>query len=93
MTLAPLPEMIDGLDSTTWKTFAPYYEALLAQPLDQESVGAWLAQWSHLSRVVREAVTWVNIEKSQDTGDAAREQASLSVANDVYPQVCAPRRR
>ncbi len=86
MTLPPLPESIDGLDATRWETFAPYYDALLAQPLEPEMVGSWLADWSHLSRVVREAITWINIEKSQDTTDAAREQAFLSVVNDIYPQ-------
>lgn len=86
MALPPLPETIDGLDATRWETFAPYYEALQAQALEPETVGPWLEQWSHLSRVVREAITWINIEKSQDTTNAAREQAFLSVVNDVYPQ-------
>jgi oligoendopeptidase F len=86
MTLAALPQTIDHLDATTWETFAPFYEALLAEELTPETVPQWLCDWSDLSRVVRECISWVNIEKSQDTTDSAREEAFLAVVNNVYPQ-------
>jgi oligoendopeptidase F len=81
-----LPKTIEGLDATKWETFAPFYEALLTWELRPETVPQWLQEWSDLSRVVREAISWVNIEKSQDTTDAVREQAFLGVVNNVYPQ-------
>ncbi|MDT8305082.1 MAG: M3 family oligoendopeptidase [Anaerolineae bacterium] len=81
-----LPASIDGLDATRWETFAPYYEALQEQEPTPETIPQWLREWSDLSRVVREAISWVNIEKSQDTTDEAREQAFLDMVNNVYPQ-------
>jgi oligoendopeptidase F len=86
MALEGLPSSIDGLDTTNWETFAPFYEALQAQELAPEAVPQWLSDWSDLSRLVREAISWVNIEKSQDTTDGAREQAFLDVVNNVSPQ-------
>lgn len=86
MALEGLPSSIDGLDTTNWETFAPSYKALQAQELAPEAVPQWLSDWSDLSRLVREAISWVNIEKSQDTTDGAREQAFLDVVNNVSPQ-------
>jgi oligoendopeptidase F len=86
MALEGLPSSIDGLDTTNWQTFAPFYDVLQAQELAPEAVPQWLSDWSDLSRLVREAISWVNIEKSQDTADGAREQAFLDVVNNVAPQ-------
>ncbi len=86
MTLSRLPQSIDQLDATTWETFAPFYESLLAVELTPETAPQWLRDWSELSRLLREAMSWISIEKSQDTTDSAREQAYLAVISNVYPQ-------
>ncbi len=38
----------------TWPQFEPYYQNLIERSLSADNVAAWLADWSHLGKIVHE---------------------------------------
>lgn len=85
MSLPLIPQSVDALDATQWETFRPYFDALLAAPVDAANVRDWLQAWSDLIRLIREAGAQIYIDKSLDTADSAREQAFLNFVTNVRP--------
>lgn len=86
MALAPLPTTLDDLDLRSWDTFSPYYEELEERELTPENARRWLTDWSDLSRLMREAISWTYLQKALDTADEERERAYLEMVKQVYPR-------
>lgn len=85
MTLPPLPQTIEQAPARDWSAYQPYYEELQNRPVTPETAGAWLADWSHLSRWFYEVYSIIYIEKTLDTADKAKEEAFLHFVEHVFP--------
>lgn len=81
-----IPDNIEAIDPRLWESFAPYYAELAERPLTTGTAYDWLADWSHLTRLIQEAVAITYIEKSVDTTDEEKEQAFLDLINNVIPR-------
>lgn len=68
-----------------WEDIAPYYQALLEQPLEGD-VEAWLHRWSTLDELVTEAAALAMIAYTADTTDAAKEAAHLRFSAEILPR-------
>jgi oligoendopeptidase F len=71
----------------TWPQFEPYYLNLMDRSLSADNVDTWLADWSHLGKLVSEAQTRLAVANSLNTADAEAERRYLSFLSDVFPQV------
>lgn len=86
MTLPPLPNTLAEFDHQNWSAYAPYFEDLQARPLTPANYRQWLEEWSHLTRLLREAMAVTSIAKSLDTTDEEKEAAFLHMVSQVLPQ-------
>lgn len=86
MTMPLLPAA-NAVDLTTWEAVAPRFEALLSQPLSEDTVPIWLEEWSRLAEEVGEAAALVSIAHSQDTEDVQRKAAYLQHVREIAPRV------
>ncbi len=75
------------LAGASWDEIRPYYEELLARPLADGAIPAWLAEWSRLEEVVGEAAAEAMIAYTCDTADAAKEAAHLRFSGEILPQL------
>src|SRR5690606_14869214 len=82
-----LPASPDAFANATWSDIAPYYENLLAAPLDADGAADWLAEWSRLEELVGEAGTLAMTAYTIDTRDEERERAHLRFSTEIFPQM------
>src|SRR5512145_1032313 len=71
----------------TWPQFEPYYQSLIERSLSAGSVAAWLADWSHIAKIVQEAYARLHLATTLDTADAEAERRYNAFIGEVYPQV------
>jgi oligoendopeptidase F len=71
----------------TWPQYEPYYQDLLERSLAADNIAAWLADWSHLGRLVQEAYARLHLATTLNTADAEAEQRYHTFSGEVYPQV------
>ena len=82
----PLPETSESFEQLSWAEVKPFYDELVARKLSQESVQAWLAQWSHLSELVDETLARLEIACTQNTVDQqARERKERFLTEIALP--------
>jgi oligoendopeptidase F len=81
-----LPDSADAFRDATWSDIAPFYEELIARPLDQRNVETWLADWSQLESLVAEAAALANFDYSRNTADPEREKAELRFSSEIAPR-------
>ena len=70
-----------------WPQYEPYYQNLIGRSLSADNVAAWLADWSHIAKIVQEAYARLHLATTLDTADAAAEQRYNTFIGEVYPQV------
>lgn len=80
----PLPTSSDAFAQATWDDIEPWYQELAATSLAPETVQPWLAQWSRLSALMDEAMTWLDIACTQDTTDDERTRRKQRFADTIY---------
>jgi oligoendopeptidase F len=85
MSTTHLPQSLDELDPNQWESFEPYFAELQTRPLSAENVRDWLADWSHLHKLLREHMAWTSIQRTLDTADPEREAAYLHLIRNVAP--------
>jgi len=71
----------------TWPQFEPYYKTLNERSLSADNVTAWLADWSHISRMVQETYSRLHVATTLNTADAEAEKRYLTFIGEIYPQV------
>jgi oligoendopeptidase F len=71
----------------TWPQFEPYYRDLIARSLSAGNVAAWLADWSHIAKVVQETYARLYLATTLDTADAEAERHYNTFIGEVYPQI------
>lgn len=68
-----------------WERFQPFYDDLAARGLDAGTVDAWLADWSTLARLLREAGSRLSLEHDLDTRDAEVEKRYFHYIETIAP--------
>src|SRR5512135_440680 len=71
----------------TWPQYEPYYQNLIERSLSTDNVAAWLADWSHIAKLVQEAYARLHLATTLNTADAEVEQHYNTFIGEVYPQV------
>ena len=80
-----LPE---GVELKTWEQIEPWYQKLLAMPVDTpEQVEAWLVASGELNAAVGQEGTSRYVAMTCQTDDPAREAAYLEFVRDVEPKL------
>lgn len=81
-----LPESSAALVGAAWPDCLPYYEELIARPIEAQTVEPWLLDWSWLEGLLSEAASLAMIAYTCDTGDAAKEAAHLRFSTEIVPK-------
>jgi oligoendopeptidase F len=84
---AALPNHYPEFIHWTWPQFEPYYQNLIERSLSADNVTAWLADWSHLGKLVYELQARLSLANTLNTADAGAEQRYLAFLSDVFPPV------
>lgn len=71
----------------TWPQLEPYYQDLMERSLSTGNVAAWLADWSHLAKLVQETYARVHLATTLNTADVEAEQHYNTFIGEVLPQV------
>lgn len=83
--LAKLPDTITDFIHWTWAQIEPYYDELNARPLQADSVERWLADWSHLNRLLSEAGARLSLAHDLDTADPEAERRFFTFIETINP--------
>jgi oligoendopeptidase F len=79
-----LPTTATKFANWSWEEIAPYYEDLAQRPLTAATVDQWLRDWSHLGKLMAEAMSRLSIANTIDTRDEAVEQQYRDYLNNVF---------
>ncbi len=85
--LTALPADYHEFIHWTWPQLEPYYKDLIDRSLSADNVAAWLADWSHIAKLVQETYARLHLATTLDTADAEAEQRYNTFIGEVYPQV------
>ncbi len=80
----PLPSTSEEFEVLSWAEIEPWYRELLDSPLTQETLPAWLMQWSNLSALVDEVMMRFEIACTQNTADEKRAQRKQQFREEIY---------
>jgi oligoendopeptidase F len=86
VTAVALPTSPEAFAHAAWEDVAAYYDGFAAEPLTEDTLDAWLLQWSRLEELLTEAASLAMIAYTIDTGDAAKEAAHLRFSTEIMPK-------
>jgi oligoendopeptidase F len=86
VTFPQLPTSPADWAGAGWSDVEPFYAALMAAPLTEQSLDAWLAQWSALESLLTEAASRAMIAHTLDTASTEKEAAHLRFSTEVLPR-------
>jgi oligoendopeptidase F len=73
---------------TTWEALKPYYDELLARPVESvATLEKWLKDISELDAVIGEDAAWRQIRMTCDTTDKSLEEAFAYFCMEIQPQL------
>lgn len=81
-----LPHDAIEFSAWSWDQIEPHYRDLIARPLSQSNLHAWLLEWSHLSKLVSETKNRMYVATTVDTTDTAAEQSYSHFLDEIYPK-------
>ncbi|GCE03886.1 M3 family oligoendopeptidase [Dictyobacter aurantiacus] len=84
---SPLPQSSETFEQLQWTQIEPWYRELIATPLSDETLEAWLKQWSLLSALVSETNTWLEIATTRDTADETVSQRRQRFLDEIFTYV------
>ena len=87
LTFATLPSSASDLTEWSWSSIHPLYRDLLERPLTQDSITAWLQDWTHLNELVDETEARLFIATTVDVHDQAAHHRYQTFVQDIQPQV------
>ena len=87
MPLSPLPQKALDFMDWPWSQMEPYYQELVARPLNEANIASWLADWSHLKKLVDETYARLQLANSRDTANEQAERRYYSFLDHVYPSI------
>ncbi len=82
-----LPQTSAEFAALSWEQIAPWYDELLQAPLSQETLQAWMTQWSDLSSLVDEAMISLEIATTQNTADEEMAGRKQRFREEIYAPV------
>lgn len=77
----------DAREALNWglEQYTPYFDELIARPLNAENVDAWLMDWSQLARLTQEISARIEVATTVDTTDVQAEQRFEAFFENVFP--------
>jgi oligoendopeptidase F len=84
--LTPLPPDATEFKNWSWEQIEPYYEDLLARDLTAANSEQWLADWSHLAKLVDEANWRLYDANAIDTTDKQAEGQYTTFLEEIQPR-------
>jgi oligoendopeptidase F len=70
-----------------WEKIEPYYTALAGRTLTEQTLPAWLEDWSNLRRMVDERYARLQLAQAKNTSDRQVEKRYSSFIEKVYPHI------
>ncbi|HEY7091532.1 MAG TPA: M3 family oligoendopeptidase [Ktedonobacterales bacterium] len=92
-SFATLPATSAEFRDWPWERIAPYYDELLARPLTQETLAAWLADWTAISALLDEVNNSYTIATTVNTADEEAERGYMRYLDTIQPQAMAAEQR
>ena len=83
--ISPYPKTAQEFMSLAWAQIEPYYQELADRPINASNVSAWLADWTHLSRLVYETNERLYVAITVNTADPDAEQRYNAFLDGVRP--------
>lgn len=80
----PLPQSSEVFERAGWPAIEAWYHELLTTPLTRETLGPWMAQWSRLSALVDETMTWLSLAVHRDTADEECARRKERFIDEVF---------
>jgi oligoendopeptidase F len=77
---------LDAMD-WMWADYDPYYDELAERPINADTVGAWLADWTRIGDLFGEVYTRLHVARTRDTTDADISARFERLLDDLLPQV------
>lgn len=87
MKNATLPQDVTEFMEWPWERMQPYYQELQGRPLDEANLAGWLADWSHMRKLVDESFARLQLANNQDTSDEGTEGRYYNFLEKVYPSL------
>jgi len=84
--LPSLPHDATEFKTWSWEQIEPYYEDLLAHNLTEATCSQWLADWSHLAKLVDETYWRLYVANGIDTTDTHAEEQYTSYLDEIQPR-------
>ena len=81
------PAEASAFAGASWDDIAPLYAELVGRSLDDDSIEAWLAEWSRLEAMVTEAASVAMIAYTSDTGNDQKQADHLRFSSEILPHV------
>lgn len=82
-----LPTDASSILALTWDDYEPFYKELEERPLRQETIEAWLSDWSRVAETADEHYWRLYIATTVDTADSQGEQAFNKYIEEIQPAV------
>ena len=83
--LPPLPDSALVFMGWSWEQIEPYYQDLIARPINVENVANWLTDWSRLKAIHDESFNRLYVATTVDTTDAEAEKRYNAFLDTIYP--------
>lgn len=82
-----LPKTAQDAMDWTWADYEPYYDALAERPLNAETVGAWLADWTRVGDLFGEVYTRLHVARTRNTTDQDISTRFERLLDNLLPSV------
>ena len=83
--LPSLPHDATEFKSWSWVQIEPYYKDLLSRNLTEATCSQWLADWSHLAKLVDETYWRLYVANTIDTTDVQAEGRYTTFIDKIQP--------
>src|SRR5918996_103850 len=87
MNFQSLPTDAKSILALTWSDYEPIYKELESRPLNNETIEAWLDDWSRAAETADEQYWRLYIETTVNTADPSVEETFNSFVEDLQPAV------
>lgn len=81
-----LPTSADTLRGKTWADIQPYFDDLIARPLNAATAADWLTDWTRLADLLGEYESRLHVATTQNTADADSERLLKAYLEDISPR-------
>lgn len=80
-----LPTSTDALRGKLWSDIQPFFDDLLARPLNAGTINTWLTDWSRLNDLLSEYASRLHVATTQNTADEESETLLKSFVDEIDP--------